>query len=199
MLKEAKNQSQMTDDGVIDFAIPDESLAQMHPFYCVQQHIYDRIRGTGGIEPRQIGRVYLSLENLEYVFYELLRRFTEETGDIVMPENQSMQDYAEMMFENYYGMLDSFDEILSPTPAEIVTYVLAWNKNSVDYMLVRATRGYNRQQNYVRRYNDYKYGALPIEPIKLNSKKTQRTEINMLQNWKAIGSKLGRPLYPCRD
>ena len=111
----------------------------------------------------------------------------------------TLQDYAEMMFENYYGMLDSFDDIKAPTPDEIVTYVMAWNKNSVDYMLVRATRGFNRQQNYVKRYKDYKYGALPIVPIRLPSKKCQRTEINLLQNYSAIGSKLGRPLYPCRD
>lgn len=187
------------DDNRLNMPYTQEQIGDMHPFHCVQRHIYDRIHSTGGIEPRQIGRVYLALENLEYVFYEFLRRFTEETGEIVLPENQSLQDYAEMMFENYYGMLDSFDDIKAPTPDEIVTYVMAWNKNSVDYMLVRATRGFNRQQNYVKRYKDYKYGALPIVPIRLPSKKCQRTEINLLQNYSAIGSKLGRPLYPCRD
>lgn len=187
------------DDSVIFAPLSQEQIGEMHPFHYVQRHIYDRVHTIGGIEPRQIGRVYLSLENLEYVFYEFLRRFTEETGDIVLPENQSMQDYAEMMFENYFGMIDSFDNLRNPTPEEIVAYVLAWNKNSVDYMLVRGTRGYNRQKNYVRRYKDYKYGALPIEPIRMVSKKQQRAEINMLQNYSAIGSKMGLPLYPCRD
>lgn len=189
----------MSDDEEILAPYVQEQIGEMHPFYCVQKHIYDRIRTTGGIEPRQIGRVYLSLENLEYVFYELLRLFTQETGEIVLPENQSLQDYAEMMFENYYGMVDSFDNLHTPLADDIVRYVLAWNKNSVDYMLIRATRGFNRQENYVRRYRDYKYGALPIDPIRIVSKKCQRTEVNLLQNYSAIGSKLGRPLYPCRD
>ena len=189
----------MADDEQVSVPYVQEQIGVMHPFHCVQKHIYDRIRTTGGIEPRQIGRVYLALENLQYVFYELLQLFTKETGEIVLPENQSLQDYAEMMFENYYGMVDSFDNLQAPTAEEVIRYVLAWNKNSLDYMLVRATRGFNRQENYVKRYRDYKYGALPIDPIRIVSKKCQRTETNLLQNYSAIGSKLGRPLYPCRD
>lgn len=172
---------------------------EMHPFACAQRHIYDRIRAIGGIEPRQAGRVYLSLENIEYVFYEFLRRFEEETGAAVLPENQTLEYFAEMLVETYYGMTDSFDNERAPTPQQIVDNVSAWNQLTVDWFLVRAMQGYNRQRNYVRRYKDYKYGTKLWDGVKPITKRTKRIEANLLQNYAAIGTTLGKPRYPVRD
>lgn len=171
----------------------------LHPFYCVQRLIYDRIRSIGGVEPRQIGRVYLSLENIEYIFYEFLRRFEEETGAVALPENQTLGDFAEVLVNTYFGMTDSFDHLLAPTPQDIIDNVTAWNKLTIDYFLVSVTRVYNRQTNYIRRYKDYKYGVKLWDAVKPISKRTKRIETNLLQNYAAVGTTLGKPKYPVRD
>lgn len=176
-----------------------DEKVQMHPFLCVQTYVYDRLRSIGGVEPRQIGRMYLSLDNIEYIFYEFLRRFEEETGAQVLPENQTMGDFAEMIVDTYFGMTDSFDHLRAPTSEDIVDNVMAWNKLTVDYFLVRALQGYNRQGNYIKRYKNYKYGAKLWDPVKPITKKTKRIETNLLQNYAAIGTTLGRPKYPVRD
>lgn len=171
----------------------------LHPFVCVQRQIYDRIRSIGGVEPRQIGRVYLSLENIQYLFYEFLAKYEEETGAVALPENQTLGDFAEIIVGTYFGLTDSFDYIRAPTPQEIVDNVTAWNKLTVDYFLVSVTRVYNRQMNYIRRYKDYKYGVKLWDAVKPISKKTKRIETNLLQNYAAVGTTLGKPKYPVRD
>ena len=65
-----------------------------HPFYCVWKHIDERIQSTGGIEPRKVGRAFLSLLNLEFIFYRFLERFEEEHGLAALPENQSLNYFA---------------------------------------------------------------------------------------------------------
>lgn len=201
MSENNRNVSSGSDDENINLNLvePDYLSTMEHPFFCVQRHIYDRIRTIGGIEPRRTARTYLTMKNLEFIFYKFLARFAEETGTEVLPENQSMQFFAEYVFETYYGMMDSFDNEPNPTPQQIMDYVSAWNKNTVDWLLLRTMRAYNRQNNYVRRYKDYKYGALRIDPIKINTKKAKRVEANLLQNYAAIGTSLGAPLYPVRD
>jgi len=197
----SENQRQLEmEPTAADWRVQDSVAAlEQHPFACVQRHVYERIQTTGGIEPRRTGRTFLTLENLQFIFYKFLSRFTEETGADVLPENQSLEFFAEYVFEAYYGMLDSFDNARNPSAKEIEYNVAAWNKNTIDYLLVSTTRAYNRQSNYIKRYKNYKYGALRINPIRITSKKTKRIEANLLQNYAAIGSSLGAPLYPVRD
>jgi len=183
----------------LDLRSSEADIVQQHPFYCVQTFAYSRIRSIGGVEPRVVGRTYLTLENIQYIFYEFLRRFTEETGTEVLPENQSLDFFAEMLFETFYGLLDDFDNYGNPTNAELLANTMAWNKLTVDHLLVRTMRVHNRQQNYVRRYKDYKYGALRITPVKPTSKRCKRIEANLLQNYAAIGTSIGKPRYPVRD
>jgi len=189
-----------------DYIVRDHSLsgtsysdASLHPFASVQQVIYDRLQAIGGVFPKRVGRVYLAVENIEYLFYEFLRRFTEETGAEVLPENQTLEDYAEVLVNTYYGLIDSFDNEDAPDDQQMTDLVMAWNTCTIDYMLTATMRAYNRQNNYVRRYKDYKYGVKLWDPVKPISKKTKRIELNVLQNYAAIGTTLGKPRYPVRD
>lgn len=177
----------------------DPLLAPPHPFKCVQMHIYDRIDATGGIEPRKSGNHFLSLVNLEFIFYKFLQRFSEETGATVLPENQSLELFAELIFEAYFGMLDSFDYEKRPSDEQLQQNVAAWNKNTIDWLLVSTMRPYQRHQNYLKRYRNYKYGMGRIVPIRMTSKKTKRVEENIMQNYSGIGTTLGKPLYPVND
>lgn len=180
--------------------INDVTTAQhQHPFLCVQRFIYSRIDAVGGIEPRKVGRVFLSLQNLEYIFYEFLKKFNKETGATVLPENQSLNVYAELIFEAYFGLLDSFDNEPFADVQVVVQNVAAWNKLTLQSLLLRTIAPYQRQRNYLRRLRDPKYGMRRITPVRLTSKKTKRIEENLMQNYAGIGTTFGKPLYPVND
>ena len=186
----------MNDTDVADLTTTDHR----HPFLCVQEFIYSRIDAVGGIEPRKGGQVFLSLRNLEYLFYEFLKRFNAETGADVQPENQSLNLYAELIFEAYFGLLDSFDVYASPVANDVIVQnIAAWNKLTLQSLLLRTIGPYQRQRNYLRRVRDPKYGMRRITPVRLVSKKTKRIEENLMQNYAGIGTTFGKLLYPVND
>ena len=168
-------------------------------FQCVRTSIFKQIQGLASYPP-STGLLFLTPQNLHYIFCEYVRRYESETGWIIDPDTYDFATFSRLMFELYWdGMCKycSWDPRNPPTRLEDAENVAQWTEESINALVFQAIKDTRKKTNWLTRLRDPKYGRAMWDPITVAKPKVARLENNYRYNYTQIGATNYR--YPVID
>lgn len=168
-------------------------------FQCVRSSVLKQIQGLAS-DPGSTGYLYLTPQNLHYMFCEYVRRFEQETGWVLDADTYALDVFSRLIYELYYdGMCKygSWDPRYPPTRLEDAQRVAEWTEESIRAIVFQALKEARKKTNYLTRYRDPTYGRKMWDPITVTKPGATRRENGYRYNFTQIGATNYR--YPVID
>lgn len=169
-------------------------------FLCVRSSVLKQLRGWASDPGNSTSWLFLTPQNLHYIFCEYVRRFEEETGWEIDSDTYSLDTFSRLIFELYWdGMCKytSWDPAYPPTRLEDAQRVAVWTEESINAIVFQALKEARKKTNYLSRYRDPTYGRKNWTPVEVVKPVVSRRENQFRYNFKEMGS--CAPRYPVID
>ena len=168
-------------------------------FLCVRTSVLKQLQGWAS-DPGSTGFIYLTPQNLHYIFCEYVRRFEEETGWVIDPDTYDLATFSRLIFELYWDGMCTYgvwDPAFPPTRLEDAQRVAAWSEESINAIVFQALKEARKKTNYLNRYRSSLhggYGRKNWDPVSVTKPVVSRRENQFRYNYTQIGSCANR--YP---
>ena len=172
---------------------------QVLDFLCVRSSVLKQLQGWAS-DPGSTGYLFLTPQNLHYIFCEYVRRYEEETGWVIDPDTYSLDTFSRLIFELYWdGMCvyGNWDPLVPPTRLEDAQRVATWTEQSINAIVFQALKEARKKTNYLNRLRDPTYGRKSWDPVSVVKPVVSRRENQFRYNFTQIGSCANK--YPVID
>lgn len=171
-------------------------------FLCVRSSVLKQLQGWAS-DPNSTGFLFLSPQNLQYIFCEYVRRYEAETGWIIDPATYDLATYSRLIFELYWdGMCRyaSWDPLVPPTRLQDAQLVAQWSDDAINAIVFQALKEARKKTNYLNRYRSALhggYGRKTWDPVSVSKPVVSRRENQFRYNYTQLGSCANK--YPVID
>lgn len=144
-------------------------------FESVRRSVYSLCIGRGYDSLLQ--GLFLTPENLYYIFSEYVRLFEEETGWEIDCETQQLNAFAAIIFDAYVtGMCKYSMPNKDASKLEKAQLVQAWNQETINSMVFDAVKEARKKTNWLRRARDPLYGRRTLNPVQVANTRVAKVE-----------------------
>lgn len=168
-------------------------------FTCVRSSVYRQLQGLAANQP--IGDLFLTVDNLHYIFCEYVRRVETETGFALDCDTYSLDAYSRLIFELYWDGMCKYMASNYPPPGptrlQVAQMVNEWTQASINALVFAALKEYRKKANYLSRLRDPLYGKSIWNPLHIAKPSASRLENSYRFNFTQIGATNYR--YPVID
>lgn len=134
-------------------------------FECVRRGVQSMLAGNAFENPLEA--LFLNPNNLQYIFYEYVRRYQNETGWQIDDETHRLDAFTQLIHDAYITGMCKYNVKKTATRIERAEKVQQWNEDTINAILFEAIKETRKKVNYLRRVRDPLYGQQSWDPITL--------------------------------
>lgn len=134
-------------------------------FECVRRGVRSLLAGRA--VDNDLGPLFLSAGNLQYIFEEYTRRYEHETGWQIDDQTHRLDAFTQLMYDAYLTGMCKYQPPLNASRIERAQLVQRWNEDTINAIVFEAIKETRKKVNYLRRARDPLYGRRTWNPIQL--------------------------------
>lgn len=166
----------------------------LEAFECVRTFIWSRPEGvlTGRASDNPLGALYMTPQNLRYIFCEYVKRFEHETGWVIDADSHRLDAFSALMYDAYVTGMCRYMPTRDATRVERAKLVQQWNEDTIKSIVFEALKEARKKVNYLRRARDPLYGRRTWNPVHVAKPSVSRIE----NSYRFAYTQLGANKYP---
>lgn len=144
---------------------------------------------TGKAMHNPLGELFLSAENLRFIFCSYVERYETETGWQIDAASHRLDAFTTLMYDLYVAGACKF----MPTRKDLsrleqAQLVQQWNEQTIDAIVGDALKAARQKTNYLKRARDPFYGMREMKPIQVAKPNAERMEQVFRDNYAQLGA-----------
>lgn len=163
-------------------------------FECVRETVWSVPEGilTGRAAYNPLGELFMTPQNLHYIFCEYVDRFERETGWVIDADTHRLDAFAALIFDAYMAGRCKYLPKKGMSRFEQAALVQQWNEDTIGAIVFDALKEARKKANYLRRARDPHYGKRgDVAPLHIAKPSVAKMEDAWRFNYAQMGC--GRP------
>jgi hypothetical protein len=152
---------------------------------------------TGKAMHNPLGELFLSPENLHFIFCSYVDQYEAESGWQIDADSHRLDAFTTIMYDQYVaGACRFMPHSRTMSKLEQAQLVQRWNEHTIQAIVGDALKAARRKAAYLRRVRDPLYGMREPKPIQVAKPHAERMEQVFRDNYAELGAtRLPPPAY----
>lgn len=143
-------------------------------FDQVRRGVFNLLAGRAYDNP--LGDLFLTPQNLQYIFCEYVRRYENETGWQIDADSHRLDSFTALMYDAYMLGMCKYLPSADWTRLDNARAVQQWNEDSINSILFEALKETRKKVNYLRRARDPLYGRRTWNSVQMTKPHVAKRE-----------------------